>query len=50
MAGKLNHFDAEGRAVMVDVGSKNETERVAVARGEVRMRPETLQRILDRDL
>ena len=35
---------------MVDVGSKEPTERVAVARGEVRMRPETLARILDRTL
>ena len=50
MTDKLTHFDAEGRAVMVDVGGKEEAERCAVARGEVLMRPETLQRILDRDL
>jgi len=50
MSDKLSHFDAEGRAVMVDVSSKEPTERVAVARGEVRMRPETLARILDRTL
>jgi cyclic pyranopterin monophosphate synthase len=30
---------------MVDVGSKPDTERVAIARGEVRMRPETLELI-----
>ena len=38
----LSHLDPEGRARMVDVGHKPETERIAVARGEVRMRPETL--------
>jgi cyclic pyranopterin phosphate synthase len=38
----LSHLDEAGRARMVDVGQKADTERVAVARGEVRMRPETL--------
>lgn len=37
----LTHFDASGRARMVDVGAKAETHRVAVARGRVRMKPET---------
>jgi cyclic pyranopterin phosphate synthase len=41
----LTHFDAEGRAVMVDVSGKDETERIAVARGSVSMAPETLERI-----
>jgi cyclic pyranopterin phosphate synthase len=45
---RLTHFDAEGRAVMVDVSAKDETERVATARGSVRMRAETLARIADR--
>ncbi|MBX5464613.1 MAG: cyclic pyranopterin monophosphate synthase MoaC [Clostridia bacterium] len=35
---------------MVDVGAKPESERVAVARGAVRMRPETLERIARGDL
>jgi cyclic pyranopterin monophosphate synthase len=39
---KLTHFDAAGRAHMVDVSDKPATDRVAVARGEVRMAPETL--------
>lgn len=39
---KLTHLDSQGRARMVDVGGKPVTERVAVARGEVLMRPETL--------
>jgi cyclic pyranopterin phosphate synthase len=40
--GKLTHLDESGHAVIVDVGSKPDTERVAVARGEVRLSPETL--------
>ncbi len=41
-AGALTHFDAAGHAHMVDVGTKAETHRVAVARGTIRMKPETL--------
>jgi len=41
----LTHFDADGRAVMVDVSDKAETDRIAVARGSVTMAPETLERI-----
>jgi cyclic pyranopterin monophosphate synthase len=37
----LTHFDPSGRARMVDVGGKEETQRVAVAKGRIRMRPET---------
>lgn len=43
---RLTHLDAEGKADMVDVGAKADTERVAVATGCVRMAPETLQAIL----
>jgi cyclic pyranopterin phosphate synthase len=43
----LTHFDKDGKAVMVDVGGKEITQRVAVARGDVKMHPETLTRILD---
>lgn len=39
---QLTHLDSLGRARMVDVGGKPVTERVAVARGEVLMRAETL--------
>lgn len=44
---EFTHFDERGRAVMVDVGAKSETRRVAVARGYIYMLPETLTRILD---
>ncbi|KRB83920.1 cyclic pyranopterin monophosphate synthase MoaC [Noviherbaspirillum sp. Root189] len=40
--GGLTHFDATGQAHMVDVGGKDETHRVAVATGTIRMKPETL--------
>jgi len=43
----LSHVDEEGRARMVDVGTKPDTERVAVAKGEVAMRPETLRLIAE---
>lgn len=39
---KLSHFDEAGKAAMVDVSDKAETTRVAVARGSIRMAPETL--------
>ena len=38
----LTHFDAQGQAHMVDVGSKQATQRVAVATGLIQMKPETL--------
>ncbi|KAB2669526.1 cyclic pyranopterin monophosphate synthase MoaC [Ochrobactrum sp. LMG 5442] len=47
MASKLTHIDQSGAANMVDVGSKDETERQAVAEGSVRMKPETLALILE---
>jgi indole-3-glycerol phosphate synthase len=46
----LTHTDLEGRARMVDVGGKDETERVAVAGARVVMRPETLARIQAGDI
>jgi len=42
---ELTHFDERGQARMVDVGAKPETHRVAIARGRVYLRPETLQLI-----
>ena len=45
---ELTHVDDEGRVRMVDVGGKADTERVAVAKGEVAMRPETLRLIAEK--
>lgn len=40
---RLTHFDRKGEAHMVDVGAKEETQRVAIASGRIRMRPATLR-------
>ncbi len=45
--GELTHFDERGQARMVDVGEKDVTVREAVARGEVHVKPETLELILE---
>ena len=41
----LTHFNADGRARMVDVGAKAMTNRTAMAQARVLMQPETLVRI-----
>lgn len=41
----LTHIDSAGTARMVDVGGKAETQRVAIARGMIRMAPPTLEAI-----
>lgn len=38
----LTHFDAQGQAHMVDVGTKASTHRIAVATGRIEMLPSTL--------
>ncbi len=45
----LTHLDADGRARMVDVGAKPETDRVASARAVVRMRPNTAAAVVAGD-
>ena len=47
---KLTHIDREGRATMVDVSSKPETQREAVAKGAVYMKEKTLGLITDRKI
>lgn len=42
---RLTHFDAEGKAHMVDVGEKLETRRLARAGGRIVMQAETLRMI-----
>ncbi|MBX9883721.1 MAG: cyclic pyranopterin monophosphate synthase MoaC [Novosphingobium sp.] len=44
---ELTHLDAHGRARMVDVGGKAETQRVAVALGRIRMNAATLAALRD---
>jgi cyclic pyranopterin phosphate synthase len=45
MTQPLTHFDAQGAAHMVDVGAKDETHRVATARGRIVMQPATFDLI-----
>ncbi len=42
---RSSHFDAQGRAHMVDVGSKDETRREAVARGSVRLSADAFEAV-----
>ncbi len=41
----LTHFNDQGHAIMVDVGHKDITQREAIARGLIQMKPETYQAI-----
>jgi cyclic pyranopterin phosphate synthase len=43
--GELTHFNESGRARMVDVSAKADTERVAVAQARVSLQPATLDKI-----
>jgi cyclic pyranopterin phosphate synthase len=45
-AARLTHLDGRGRIRMVDVGEKPVTRREAIARGQVRMAPATLEAIV----
>jgi cyclic pyranopterin phosphate synthase len=44
-AGSLSHYDGRGRARMVDVSSKVETKRTAVAHAFVRIKPSVLKKL-----
>ena len=45
MTSKLSHITPTGQARMVDVGQKPDTERLAIAKGEVVMKKETFELI-----
>lgn len=47
MVEKLNHFDSNGNAIMVDVTQKNITERQAIARGKIFVNDETFTKIVE---
>lgn len=42
---ELTHINEQGRAKMVDVSAKADTERIGVAAGRIKMEPETLRMI-----
>ena len=50
MSERLTHLDQDGKARMVDISTKQESEREAVAEGRVSMRPGTLALILAGDV
>ena len=45
MNDRLTHFDDKGKAVMVDITEKSVTERIAIAKGEITMKKETLETV-----
>ena len=47
---KLSHFDKNGASRMVDVGQKRATRRTARASATVKMKPETLQLVVDKKI
>ncbi len=47
---ELTHVDDKGKAKMVDVTAKSTTERKAVAKGTIIMKPSTLKLILDNEI
>jgi len=50
MSNDFSHLDDTGGISMVDVGAKRSTQREAVAVATVRMKPETLKRLIERAL
>ena len=50
MNNSLTHFDEKGNTRMVDVGGKAETLRIAIARGHITARPETLRLIAEQKM
>tara|TARA_S200000501_G_scaffold370479_1_gene411704 strand:- start:2310 stop:2807 length:498 start_codon:yes stop_codon:yes gene_type:complete len=42
----LTHFDADGKAQMVNIGEKNKTHRIAIASGFILMKKTTFKKIL----
>ncbi|MCC3864702.1 cyclic pyranopterin monophosphate synthase MoaC [Terrisporobacter petrolearius] len=47
MEKKLNHFDSNGNAIMVDVTEKNITQRQAIASGKIFVNDETYKKIVE---
>ena len=50
MSDLLSHFNEQGEAIMVDVTHKDVTERLAVAKGKIKMSPEVMTQIKRKDL
>ena len=44
---EFTHFDTDGNAHMVDVSRKTDTHRIAIVKGYLKMKPETLAMVTD---
>lgn len=44
---EFTHFDSQGNALMVDVGAKADTERIATARGSIFMSRECFDKVME---
>lgn len=47
---KFTHLDSDGNAIMVDVSDKPQTERMAIAKGEVLIAAKTMKMIIAEEL
>lgn len=47
---ELTHVDSNGKANMVDIGSKPDMERHAIAKGKILLKPETIQKIRENQI
>ncbi|MBU0687101.1 MAG: cyclic pyranopterin monophosphate synthase MoaC [Candidatus Margulisbacteria bacterium] len=50
MADKFSHINNEGKAQMVDVGSKPDVKRIAIAKGNIALAPETIKLIRENQI
>jgi len=50
LADKFSHINNEGKAQMVDVGSKPDVKRIAIAKGNIALAPETIKLIRENQI
>lgn len=50
MENKLNHFDDDGNAVMVDVSGKQDTSRTAIAKGKILVNDAVMNAIVNKEV
>ena len=48
MTAKMNHFDDNGNAIMVDVSGKSTTQRVAIAKGSIQVNDAVMNAVVNR--
>lgn len=50
MENKLNHFDKDGNAIMVDVSGKQDTSRTAIAKGKILVNDAVMNAIVNKEV